>query len=849
MEKQNCKKCGSEWNSSVVSSACPFCGAALIDGYKKFTDIEDAFTYIFDEYGFDIVKEKRRFIALLSDYAPTMEKERRLIKMAVDADVYRTLLDLNSTDEDERSFCIEKMVAKLQQQNFLSADWSRKVVAWFVKCLNWDQQLNASYSVSFSQANTSRSISNTGFDPIAYEAFSLDPEYISAQEMDRNENYTDALVLYESAYNKGNLLAGIKLALLYNNGCGTDVSKEKAYQIFCVAQKKGDPLAKAWISEYYRMGYAVPQDKAKAKEILENCAPDLEQMCACGDADAQYFLGYKYLHGINLEKNETRAFDLLKRAYVSGIISAGVELANCYINGIGCLVDVNRGVTLLEACIKSTNKKAHFELAKLYYYGEHVKKDYMRAFSLFLFAAERGHKSSQDYVGDCYYFGFGVQEDNVKAIEWYTKACEQGNSHAAMQLGMIYYKGYGVEVDKYKSFCYFKYAADKGMLYSQYFLYHFYLLDEKYRDYEKGLEYLFMAAKAEYPKAQVLLGKLYMHGECGLEESEEKSYRWFLRAAELQNAEAERIVGDMYTNYFYVEQDPHKSLEWLERAVAHGNERAHISIAELYMNGSLGTKDYSKGDKYLSTCKEILDEDNWYIQSKDNDKYLLTCKEIFDKDSWNTQSGELYKDIADTYYKYGKKQTGDSKKNFLTKATAIYHMLYLKGHDNVLFDYAWCIFVDKVQIEQSVDLIGLFDALKVQAVSEKSARCATLLSEIYKSGYSSYCADLFASLENKQQIVNIKPDKCEAEKWIKVAIRNGNMSLACNFAIELCNNTKRYSEAFEYAKLAHEHGNYKGTLLLGLCYKKGIGVKKDKSKAKELLKIAKENGYELPKGD
>ena len=63
MGKQNCKKCGSEWNSSVTSTACPFCGATLIDDSKKFTDIADVFAFIFNEYGFDIIKEKRKFIS------------------------------------------------------------------------------------------------------------------------------------------------------------------------------------------------------------------------------------------------------------------------------------------------------------------------------------------------------------------------------------------------------------------------------------------------------------------------------------------------------------------------------------------------------------------------------------------------------------------------------------------------------------------------------------------------------------------------------------------------------------------------------------------------------------------
>lgn len=821
MGKQNCKKCGSEWNSSVVSTVCPFCGAALIDDSKKFTDIADVFAFIFNEYGFDIIKEKRKFISLLGDYAPTMENERRLVKIAIDADVYKTLLELNSTDEDERNVCIEKMVAKLQQQSFLSAEWSQKVVSWFVKCLNWNLPFTVSYTAPFSLTNISHSISSTGFDPIAYEAFSRDPDYVSAQELDRNENYTKALALYEAAYIKGNILAGIKLALLYSDGRGTEKSKEKAYQIFSVAQKKGDPLAKAWISEYYRMGYAVPQDKAKTKEILENCVADLEQMCACGDAEAQYYLGFEYLYGLSLEKNETKAFDLLKKAYASGIISAGVALADCYINGVGCPVDVKWGVTLLEACVKSTNKKAHFELAKLYYYGKHVNKDYKRAFSLFLFAAERGHKSSQDYVGDCYYYGRGTQEDDAKAVEWYTKAYEQGNSHAASQLGRIYHNGHGVEVDKDKSFYFFKYAADRGNTYSQYFLHFFYLSDGKYQDHEKGLEYLFKAAEANNSDAQIVLGKLYCHGDYGLEESEEKSYQWFLRAAELENAEAERIVGEMYTHDFYVVQDPHKSLEWLEKAVAHGDKRAHISIAELYMDGSLGTKDYSKGDKYLSACKEILDKDKWYLQS-----------------------GLLYKDIADAYYKFGKKQTGDSKKTFLTKAIAIYHMLYSNGHDNVLYDYAWSIFIDDIQPDEEFDPIALVDALKVQAESKESARCANLLSKIYKSGYPSGISSLFLALDGKEQKgPRIESNAKESEKWIKVAINNGDSSAACNFAIELCNNLKRPSEAFEYARLAHEMGDFQGTFLLGHCYKKGIGVKKDRSKAKELLKLAKANGY------
>ncbi len=821
MENQRCVRCGSEWNSSINSSVCPFCGSVLMDDSHKFATINEAFNFIFNEYGIDIIRDKRKFLSLLSDYVPSMENERRLVRIAVEADVYKTLLDTNKKDEAERNLCVKKMVAKLRQQCFLSIEWSQKVIGWFAEYLRWTVPFNIISTAPFSLTNASYSISSNEFDPAAYEAFSRDPNYVSAQKEVCIENYPQALKLYEVAYNKGNFLAGTKMALLYSYGYGTEVSKEKAYQIFSVVQKKGDPLAKAWIAEYYRMGYAVSQDKDKAKEILENCASDLEQMCACGDADAQYFLGFEYLYGLTLAKNECKSFELLKKSYASGNVSAGVALADCYLRGCGCAVDEKRGVTILETCIKSTNKKAHFELGKLYYYGKYVKQDRKRAFSLFMFAAERGHKSSQGYVGDCYQYGYGVTKDYIKAFEWYTKAYENGNIYAASQLGKMYCAGFGVQEDEDKAFYYFKYAADKGNTLSKYFLHYFYFAEGKYTNYEKGREYLLQAAEENNTEAQMAVAKRYCYGDYGFEKSEEKSYQWIVRAAELENAEAERIVGEKYMYSANGNSDPDKSRDWLEKAIEHGDLKAYVLIAKLYMDGELGSEDYKKGDEYLTACWEKLDKNPGYIKS-----------------------GDIYKDMADVYYKYGTKQTSAAKKNFRSKATSIYQKLYVNGHINVLYDYAWGVFMDEVQPEQSFDPNLLVTALKEEAETKESSRCATLLATLYKEGYPLGCERVFLNLKGRESSDPIiKADKKESEKWVKVAIRNGDTSTACKYAIELCNNDKKCEEAFEYAKMAHEKGDYQGTFLLGQCYKKGIGVKKDRLMAKRLLKLAKENGW------
>lgn len=136
-KKHTCAHCSSEWVSAISMTVCPFCGQALTPEKKKFTQINEVLAYLFDSYGVNVINERRKFLSLLADYAPDMEMERRLIKIAVDADVYQNLLNANSMAENERKTCANKMAVRLQQQYFISTDWSQKAVIWFVEYLDW----------------------------------------------------------------------------------------------------------------------------------------------------------------------------------------------------------------------------------------------------------------------------------------------------------------------------------------------------------------------------------------------------------------------------------------------------------------------------------------------------------------------------------------------------------------------------------------------------------------------------------------------------------------------------------------------------------------------------------------
>jgi TPR repeat protein len=60
--------------------------------------------------------------------------------------------------------------------------------------------------------------------------------------------------------------------------------------------------------------------------------------------------------------------------------------------------------------------------------------DYAEGAKWFRKSAEQGHAGAQYFLGAMYEFGFGVTQDDGEAAKWYRKAAEQGNADAKMRL-------------------------------------------------------------------------------------------------------------------------------------------------------------------------------------------------------------------------------------------------------------------------------------------------------------------------------------------------------------------------------------------------------------------------------
>ena len=132
-----CEKCQSEWNGIKRLDVCPFCGFTFPVKSSDFTDIDEAFDYIFGKYGFEIIKQSHKLVSLLADYAPSLENERRLVRMALDAGIYTDLLGINATDNAAQTEAKAKAINKLNKLYFIDPIWATKVVSWLVIQLNW----------------------------------------------------------------------------------------------------------------------------------------------------------------------------------------------------------------------------------------------------------------------------------------------------------------------------------------------------------------------------------------------------------------------------------------------------------------------------------------------------------------------------------------------------------------------------------------------------------------------------------------------------------------------------------------------------------------------------------------
>lgn len=759
-----------------------------MDTYDS-SDLKSVLVYIKDRFGLDVFTKPGRVPALLSDLAPGLKNDRVMLERLSRIGVFEDFVGNMYESEYIQKRIISKSLTQLTQAEFIRPAIAASYISILTVVFGWKIEVEIPKDNNEEKMN---------FDSQQYMKESQERDYLLAKKAVDAEKFDEARLLFSKAYGNGNVLAGVCLGEIYYNGKGCNPNYDKAISFFVDGMHRGCPLGAEWLAEAYRVGKGVPKDIDKAKKIYNTSVEALEAMCASGCADAQYVLGFDLLYGSFSTENMVKAYYWLEKARKAGNIGAGVQVAKILIYGWGQEKDEKAGMDILQSYANTTNRSVHFELGKLYYFGHLKEQDYKKALLHFKKAAECGHASSQNYVGDIYYCGKGVSIDFAEAKKWYELSEKQGNKSAALSLGFIYFYGKGVSVDKQKAFKHFKYSADLGNARAQYMLHYFFFGYERYKNYELGRQYLEKSAEQGDVLAQKLLAKCYI-GSFDFIEDDEKFVYWMKKAAEQNDAEAQRILGQAYIeldNEAALPKSYPDAIEWLEKAAGNDDINASIFLADIY-----STVVEYKNEKKASHFFECAE-------------HLLKNKEQYGE-LW----GEEHEKLADLYYKIG------NNKDICQKAFEHYIKAFLAGQKSSLYNLGWMYFInDYTSPHLTLSPEDLIKKIIDEEKNSTSSDLAYLLGMIYFNGYKT------------------NENKAEAEQWYLKAIEKGSLSAPCKLAVYYINERKLYDKGFSILENAYVKGSIEATRFLGLCYKRGIGVKKNRLKAKELLREAADKG-------
>ncbi|POG65708.1 uncharacterized protein OCT59_024379 [Rhizophagus irregularis] len=177
---------------------------------------------------------------------------------------------------------------------------------------------------------------------------------------------------------------------------------------------------------------------------------------------AQFFVGECYFYGHGTIKNEKLAFEYCEkvadRNYATGQLEAGYS----YENGIGIEKDLKKAFYWYEKAANNGNIIAKHNLGDCYLNGNGVKKDHNKAFELFKQSANGGYSSGILMLGYCYEEGIGTKIDMQKAFELYQKSANLGNEIAQYNIGTMYENGNGITKNKDKAIYWYEKSAKRG---------------------------------------------------------------------------------------------------------------------------------------------------------------------------------------------------------------------------------------------------------------------------------------------------------------------------------------------------------------------------------------------------
>lgn len=599
-------------------------------------------------------------------------------------------------------------------------------------------------------------------------------------------NYEKAFDWFSKSADLGDSLGLYYLAVMYENGFGTNVDKQKAWDLYLAsADQKFSPA-------YRKIAQLIEEGEAPASftgRELEYYIKAAER----NDIDA--------IHDVIrfLENDPDRQKELFSWCQRGAQLNDGkciCKLGKLYFYGMGTEMDEFKAMNCFRKAETMEIPEAYYFLGLAYYEAKGVvSPNIQKAEEYFRKAAEAGYSDAIKAIAELY-MQSGHENGYEKAIE-YLKTIAEGEHADIAYEGLMRIAVEQMNAQDYddpqnselyqKALRFETSGKEAGMTES---------LSKAFLDrginlyniekYESAIAPLLLAAQMGESEAATHLGDLYFYGH-GVDTDYEQSYYWFAKAAQSNNAYAQYSIAFMYIKGQFVEKDDTQVIKWMKLAAENGYTEAQKNMGEYYYYGSFGCR------------RDMKEAIKWYeMGAKSNEP---TC--VF-------TLGLIYEE-------------GDGVQKNILKAADWYQKGAQAGIPSCLYN------LGKLIINKEI--------------SGEEEKGFNLIQQAAESGYS-FAQNYMGRAYRFGWYVNANPVR--ATNWFTKAAEQNMPDAMCNLGDMYSYEdglTIDYEKAFYWYEKAAETKHSRALTELGDMYYAGKGVRQDYQKAMEYYQKACDEGY------
>lgn len=605
-------------------------------------------------------------------------------------------------------------------------------------------------------------------------------------DMPDNKGDEQAFRWFSKSADLGDSFGLYYLAVMYENGFGTNVDKQKAWDLYLASSDQKFSPAYRKIAQLIEEGEAPASFTGRELEYYIKAAER-------NDIDA--------IHDVIrfLENDPDRQKELVSWCQRGAQLNDGkciCKLGKLYFYGIGAEMDEFKAMNCFRKAETMEIPEAYYFLGLAYYEAKGVvSPNIQKAEEYFRKAAEAGYSDAIKAIAELY-MQSGQENGYEKAIE-YLKTIAEGEHADIAYEGLMRIAVEQMNAQDYddpqnselyqKALRFETSGKEAGMTES---------LSKAFLDrginlyniekYESAIAPLLLAAQMGESEAATHLGDLYFYGH-GVDTDYEQSYYWFAKAAQSNNAYAQYSIAFMYIKGQFVEKDDTQVIKWMKLAAENGYTEAQKNMGEYYYYGSFGCR------------RDMKEAIKWYeMGAKSNEP---TC--VF-------TLGLIYEE-------------GDGVQKNILKAADWYQKGAQAGIPSCLYN------LGKLIINKEI--------------SGEEEKGFNLIQQAAESGYS-FAQNYMGRAYRFGWYVNANPVR--ATNWFTKAAEQNMPDAMCNLGDMYSYEdglTIDYEKAFYWYEKAAETKHSRALTELGDMYYAGKGVRQDYQKAMEYYQKACDEGY------